>query len=70
LGARAGGAQAGCSSKVIASISGQKCLRQVERYVEAAEQAHPVASSRNHCRHALARQAHTRRGNPIIHGHA
>ena len=32
-------AEAGCSSKVIASISGHKSLREVERYVEAADQA-------------------------------
>jgi len=31
-------AEAGCSSKVIASISGHKSLREVERYVEAADQ--------------------------------
>jgi integrase len=31
-------AEAGCSSKVIAAISGHKSLREVERYVEAADQ--------------------------------
>jgi integrase len=31
-------AEAGCSSKIIASISGHKSLREVERYVEAADQ--------------------------------
>jgi hypothetical protein len=32
-------AEAGCSANVIASISGHKTLREVERYTKAADQA-------------------------------